>query len=477
MANPEQWVNLPVNAVHKTDGITTSARLGPLRVRYKTKNAVLSAFKVKIEPNGGDAAYSNHEKVRNPNFRLVVSTTGHNSGTKQGKLLKTLHLPAAGGNLYKVKALYRKKEVAGSITVESRRRLYYQVMHMAGMTAHPTGQLEQALWDPAKKFYIQLLRKPAGAKRVDQIPSISFARGDHNTLLTTCTRAPAFELTPYGKYGFVICYARYITEPKDETWDFTCTVSQPGRFFRRVPSGYEIELQRGNYLWFGMDSADDANRRWLRSTGTCQFRPTGGSWTTVAITGADLQVLPDKDFSLGGHRKLKLTLDDARLPRGRFSVLEGDLRIRLHLRTVDGWTNGFQWKNTVVISNQVQWEPMLAATREYTLVHEVGHRLGMAASGTPSATTPAVAPSAKWQKLTTPDVHDDYYDQGWGGHSGGHCKIGANWDGTNWGGSPTCVMFGADGVGEWVGGVWTVHSAPPTFCAKCEPQVRKVDLS
>ncbi len=473
----EQWVNLPSEQVHVTDGITTLARVGPVRIRYRMRGATLSAFRIRTVPDPGDAAYTANERTRNRNYRLIVSTA-QNGGVAEGRLLKTVKLPAAGGNVYALRALYRGHEVRSSITVESRRRLYYQVMHMAGMTAHSTANLEQAVWDPAKKFYVQLLRKPAGASEIPIHQSIQIDIDDHLVIETALNDPAVFQLGPYGRFGFVLCFARYIVSSRDQTLTVSCPVSQPGRLFQRVPNGYELTLPAGTHLWYGMDDIDDAANSWLISVVGCAFTDADGTVSAITVNRDDLVVLPDHDFAHGGRRRIFLVLDDTRLPRAFFGATRGSLQLSLDLRLVDSWTNGYQWRNTVVIANRVVWEDMSAAVREYTLVHEIGHRLGMAASGTPSASMPAIAPQAPWAAAHTPDVHAQYYDQSWGGHAGGHCQNGANWDGTNWGGAPSCVMFGADGVG-WVNadGSVTINQAPPQFCPLCEPQVRKADLS
>jgi hypothetical protein len=95
----------------------------------------------------------------------------------------------------------------------------------------------------------------------------------------------------------------------------------------------------------------------------------------------------------------------------------------------------------------------------YTLVHEVGHKVGMVPDG-----------QHLLPKAPTTLYGDTPHNQQ--GHQGPHCSLGANYVGGYWSGAPACVMFGANGA--FTGNV--LNHAPPTFCGECEQALRKMDL-
>src|SRR5256885_16704190 len=102
----EQWVNLTKDAKFVADEIPSDKRLGELHYELTFAKALLSEYKIKLEPVGDQAAYTQDEMNRNVRFTLQHIHVSNNSGKKKLKCDDTIILPAAGGNEFKVKAKF-----------------------------------------------------------------------------------------------------------------------------------------------------------------------------------------------------------------------------------------------------------------------------------------------------------------------------------------------------------------------------------
>src|SRR3954465_5308170 len=117
----EQWVNLTKDSKFVADEISSQDRLGELPYELTFSKAILSEYKIKVEPVGDQAAYTQDEKNRNLRFTLQHIHVSNNSGKKKMKCEDTIILPAAGGNEFKVKAKLKKKVVEAEKILTVRR--------------------------------------------------------------------------------------------------------------------------------------------------------------------------------------------------------------------------------------------------------------------------------------------------------------------------------------------------------------------
>src|SRR5690606_39232436 len=172
----EQWINLPEDDDFVADSIKSKERLGSARFKVKFKKASLAGFRVKVIPLGGKdhESYSKGERNRNENFRVRVTGSASNQGKTEVVLDKKVFLNAAGGNKYKIQAQYKKKVVESGLELETRRKLLYQVMAMRGITAGSTATMEQAFWQPGKKYFVEMKKQGATAT-VAYIPCLDGA--------------------------------------------------------------------------------------------------------------------------------------------------------------------------------------------------------------------------------------------------------------------------------------------------------------
>lgn len=453
----EQWVNLEKDAKHEEDGITQE-RIAAAHVECEFEKANLAGFRVKVYPVGDHAKYSARERTDNANFRVRIAGAATNGADKKIKLDKEIFLTAAGGNEYKIKAKYKKKEIESGKVLKVRRKLYYQLMKMPGCATCDLSGMENLYWDPAKKFYIKLKKKGALAQ-------IEFQKNLTDADKFIKSAGKKFELKGLKPFAFAVAFVRYICKPAVMTIRDQVNLSVPAKICKF--SGEQFTVQSDQFLWFGLDDADDAAKAWLVD-GRLVFVPAGKTAAQgeqlpfdrddVAIAGPDYK-------TYGGKAQIKVRIPPSAVTRNFFTKRAGKLFIELEVKTADNWSNGFAYNqiNLAAIADRAVWEDQPLAVQLYTVNHEIGHKIGMVADGTGTA----------------PDSHANLYGENRGvndrGHQGPHCGNGASWDGTDWSGQPGCVMFGADGV--WDTATNSVLSAPSTYCSDCEKIVRKLDLS
>jgi type VI secretion system secreted protein VgrG len=218
-------------------------------------------------------------------------------------------------------------------------------------------------------------------------------------------------------------------------------------------AGTTFTLETGKYLWYQLDDTDDANQEWLVSI-DCYYTDAAGRPSHLRIPKDRASITGAARFALGGHSKIAIDLSaaDMTVIRDHFTAGAGSIRFQVTVNAAIGWTNGFSLGgiNLITVADKAQWDVRTSAGKAQTLMHELGHKVGMTPDGTGRL----------------PRKPSCYYTGQ--GHQGPHCSKGAAYTATTrrWSGSPQCVMYGAS------------HAARPrTFCAECAPLVRKLDMS
>lgn len=453
----EQWVNLPKEDRFVEKGITKD-RLGPVSLVFEFKKAKpMLSWKMKITPVGGDnATYSRTEMGRNKHFKDNRVLSFGISDAKEVLIEENVFLPAAGGNKFKVEAQDSTgKKIGSAVEVETRRKLYYQVICMKDIAPPSMTGLEDTFWDPAKKYYLKLSApKPKGEmKFYKNIKSDSWSEvGGRRDMFRQAKSG--YKLKNLHPFTFVVVCSKMIGSTKDLTFKIPFTLW--GKMFKKGDEVLEVTLPGDKALWFGVDDLDDQKNGgkglWLKSR--VKFDDA---------TGAPI-LLDDADVVLGPatgrwYQKIRVTL-------------KGDLRnqvlwrrgmLELSVLTVGGFSGGYSdpMANFITIGS-AGWDAAYSESKKVQiLIHEVGHKVGMVADGKGPA--PAAPPNLYGHIGTGPNANNK-------GHQGPHCEKGMTYAaGTgSWTGTPGCVMFGATSGGG--------HATPKTFCADCEKVVRKLDV-
>lgn len=466
----KQWVNLDKDDEYAKDSdIGSKDRCGKitLKIKFDNDKAPVS-FKSKITPDGNNVTYTSSEEARNPKFKLIQTASGICT-EKEYVLDESIQLPAAGGNKYKIEAKDTDGKTVSSIEVEAWRKLYYQTMCMDdGTNKVPAGALGK-MEAHAKKYFIAL-QQVGSTSKIPYLKTIGMhSSGNIGTFGASVKKAFSLK-EAHKKVGIAAVFSEYISTMGNLELrkDFAIGGSDP----KVVISASDVTLIFDQFLWYGLDDADDKAKKWFVSAMIGLEEPasktSAGSTSSYTVPDADVSIAGSKLRTYGGFHQIKIKRNAA-LDK-LLNAKKGKLLFYAKVNAATGWTNGFSWNpggvNLITTARRVAWDDMPANTTEYTWNHEVGHRFGMVAYGNKKGIAGA-------NKL--PDGPPTLYGENRGvndkTHAGPHCEKGASFDATKkqWSGSPGCVMFGANGIGA--------SHAPNDYCSACQPIVKKLDLS
>lgn len=485
MSIEKQWVNLPKELKHVGDGIPSEKRLGFLQFKHTFKTAKPASFKVTVVPVGSEnIKYSKAELTRHKGFQLRKVPVQLSTATSTPHMEEEVYLPAAGGNRYKIKAMYNGKVVESPTTIEVWRRLYYQVISMTSVSPlSPMKDFEDAFVNLPKKFHIELKEK---GKEPNKMAFIKTIHNDNGDDFRDAARK-VYTIKDYEPYAVAVVFSNYIADYR-KLWVID-TVSRriPRRLLRWTPYTDEFVIditdRFGNtyYLWDGLDDTHDKAKFWLiiATFVTNDGRQHAIPKDDVTITGA-------KEFSLGGYKQVKVSLKSI---RKWFSDIEGTIRLEVNVLN-GGFTGGFSYTrlNLITVGTRAWWnnKPSTASEMLQTLNHEMGHKVGMVGYGDKDhrKKNERLKKQGKnvWFEFRPelPDAPKTLYGEHRGvndqGHAGPHCGKGAKYNHSigDWTGKPGCVMFGSNAAKD-AAGIW--QFTPATFCDQCEPVVRKLDLN
>ncbi|MBT8073254.1 MAG: hypothetical protein HKP21_06065 [Xanthomonadales bacterium] len=477
----EQWVNLPREGKFKKDEITEIRRLDFVRFNVKFKKAILSGYQIEIKCAGGAAFefYEDNERARNLNFK-VRGAPGvlTNAGKTENKYSFDCYLNAAADNEYEISAKHKGKAVTGKFKVKSRRKLFYQVMKMKGCPTTSMADMETEFWNPGRKHYIKMKKLGAESK----VKFIDCLDGNNHDLFIK-ESAKGYTAKSHKPYAFGMTFVNYIATPEIRTITRSVNFSLPSILSEWSPKNLVWTVDLGRYLWFELDPKDDKNKRWWRQI-DLWFEPDDKPGTKENVTIKKSMVVPtgSKGGSFGGRQKLKITFPQKHMTRNLITSRKGKWKVRMKVVCVRGFSGGFAYTgiNLLAIATKSWWKTKNLGGASKTVIHEVGHKVGMVAHGDKAAygSTPAAIATSLARKNTLPNSHGNLYGDVRGtndqDHRGPHCSKGAAWDATKargqrWSGNPGCVMFGSNAIGA--------NKAPKEFCSDCSKIVRKLDLS
>lgn len=457
MADHDQFVNLVKDAKFVEDDVKSIERAGAFHVEAVMKTGQKpNLLKVRVVPVSEPQQYTATEKGRNTRFTMVRTRKTTPVSAKKFKVEEDVELPAGGGNKYKVEGKVKKKVVEAKKNLFTWRKIYYQAVHMDGVTVPSIGGMQTDYESHFIKFQMK-----------DAFQQVPFRTNtDSNTdaerdQVVQDARA-GYTMDRYEPYTVCIYFVNMIADP-DNNYLVTPAISSAHRLKAGIISWSSesviFEIPDGKYVWWGLNAVDDAKNggrgSWLKP-GTAHY--VGDDGVQHPIPDTDITVDTSKRVSgLGGYDHLKI-----HLPWGAKELWSSNtVRFGMTLRVVDGFSGGYSEPNVnlITVATSGWWTPFTETKRLQILNHEMGHKIGMVADGT-------------GKKLDQP-AHF-YTAQA---HQGPHCQNNANYNAarsSEWEGTPLCVMFGATTCYDPATG--THKPAPSTFCPVCEKLVKKLDL-
>jgi type VI secretion system secreted protein VgrG len=456
MAELEQYVNLEKKATFVEDEVKSLERAGELHVECTMKKGMSpNLLKVRLTPIAEPQTYSAAEKGRNTRFKLVRTRAPTVISAKKFKLEEDIQLPAAGGNKYKVEAKVLGKVVESAKKLITWRKIYYQAVHMVGVTVPSTATM---VTDYAAHFIRFKEKDPAGTAPY-LVNTDSDTVAQRNNIVQTA--ANGYTLSRYEPYTVCVFFVNMIANPQAGfVIAPAATPAQalgPGIFNW---SGSDVTFTLPDkYLWWGINPTEDAKNgghgNWL-TPGSAYY--VGADGVHHPLDDTDITVDTTQRVSgLGGYDTVKVHLPWS----ARNFWSSNTVRFGMTLKVVKGFSGGYSEPNVnlITIATSAWWRPYTDAKRLQILNHEMGHKIGMLPDGT-------------GKKLDKPGSH--YTDKG---HQGPHCSNGAVYNAalaTPWQGLPTCVMFGATSCFSPATGAH--QAAPSAYCPDCQKLVKKLDL-
>ncbi|MBN2131066.1 MAG: hypothetical protein JW741_16305 [Sedimentisphaerales bacterium] len=455
-SNGKLFVNLPretkwVDGTHvlNVDRLSQKPRV---KVRFNQNGS--HKFKVKYETGNNNVAYSNAEKGRNGNFKYETSEKQYTTDADGTKIVPgDLFVAAAGKDDYTLVAEdeYKTPPVKSN-SIQTHRLIYYQELKMDSANVIAPANLATFETEFAK-HNITL----AGLSRVNMEHIENISNSDHDTTaFKNAARKAFFCSTGPTKQPYVVAVAytdhlAVMDGSVDRSWNQTVGPGQPDKTVSLVQDG------RRKYLWKGLVSGEG----WFVSA---QFEDNA-TGQVVPIDKSNCTAVPSNNAYPDKCNKVRVKVDNIKLKLGigtkigRFLGLSSYNPVRAgKIRLTINWVNRFRGGlsygggNLICICTRAFWQSDDTASMNQTLIHEMGHKVGMVPDGTGKK----------------PDKTETFYDSS-KGHVGTHCYKGlpdgeAKYDKPGDGASSQCVMYGAT-------------NGKSAFCDKCTPAVRKQDIS
>jgi 3-oxoacyl-[acyl-carrier-protein] synthase-1 len=400
--------------------VTSTAVMGRkiyLAVKFEKTDSSLPAT-LTIKPDAKNAQYAKKEKKRHPGICAPGLTAATKIGS-DGVAMFTAHVTAAGGDRFEFTAKSSKgTEISCANQIETRRKLFYQVICMKGASNLPGAMLtrfENQFWRDPEKAYIKLEQYSPGKTIANRA---NFDDYD-NKVLAAVKRAARKE---YDKskapFAVAVVIVNKNCNPGPEV-DSISVLFNGGRY--RLPLHSDLfHFADPTVAWFHKMT----------------FTPTTG--VPVPIPRASVKII--------GKRALEI--NTIALPRGA-----GILRYEVTIVSIEGMGLSLPTENLVTVaSRHLDGTRVPADTMAAVLAHEVGHKIGM-------------VPGPEGDHDL--DRQSSYYDHR--GHYGPHCRYPAplvpDYYVANPVPAPTCTMFG------------DIRTNTCVFCPKCIKSVRKLDVS
>lgn len=431
-----QWVNLPVDDkwVDGTDvkhkdwlGIEPS-----LKIKFDKPGA--HSFKITVlEPTGTDA-YTATEKARNSRFKYTETTVSGTTDADGTKVMKNaIKLVAGGGYKFKVEAKDSKGKTVKTGTLKTKRKFYYVEAKMRNLTsilsstAAVDTEYKKHHFEPSKLSALTIPRQENIGNNTDSATLSSNIVSAINGMPDTKDKS---------KYLLVVAYTDHLAVKNSGVDISKDNVNVgPGKPDAVIPvtaagllSPFSVETR---YLWHDLVTGES----WFVSA---EFHRNGGG----------VEVIPEAKVSSDGTgnywNKVKVDVTGLAVGVGRIVV---------KVNVVDRMRGGLALggANQTCVCTRAWWRDQPSAKQECTIIHEIGHKLGMVAAGTG----------------ISPDKHATHYENK--GHAGNHCFNGctpglANYKGSANLAASTCVIFGA---------VNQINA----YCGNCEKVVKKLDIN
>lgn len=437
-AEGKQFVNLPYEDKW-VDGVDVlnKDRLGyKPRIKVKFDKTGSHSFKLKFVAEGTNASFSDDEKTRNSKFKYQDKEISYSTKDDGSVIITDFFVAIAGDDVYSLSATDDKGTTVKSTgKIRTLRMFNYVEIKMKGLAS-----IASSLSTVEAEYTSNFMKlKALPSVEMDHIENIG------SSTTTFSTKAKTAYLTSDGTknepYTLAIGYTdhlavkgsgKVLTKADVEVGPTKLAVN-----IKIVGAGDTNPAIRSKYLWKNIVTGED----WFVS---CKFLKDGGDAKTDTVDIEKAKITP---VEIRTDMSCEVNISVDHLPAGKGTIT-------LTVNWVDRMRGGLAIGsgNLICVCSRAWWQNVSTADQNQVIIHEMGHKVGMASKGT------GILP----EKIST------YYDDS-KGHVGSHCHNGipdsqARFDNAADGALAVCVMYGAT-------------SSKTAFCGVCKPIVRKLDVT
>ncbi|MDR6602067.1 type VI secretion system secreted protein VgrG [Achromobacter deleyi] len=443
-----QYVNLKTSEARWNDGqalnsLDRQTNRPKIRVSFNRRGE--HRFTVKVMARRTNAVYTARERDRQPLYRDPDQSTYQYVTDPDGtKVVDNITLPAAGLNSYLFEVLNDQNQTVMTEMIETVRRMYIQEIRMPGPENMERRYGFQPTADEYARHGIDVLQLPYVQTRGDANSDVWTDEGDARMRQLVQSVYPRSEGARHEPYTIAVCHIDRLAAQ----WPIAPLIIRANA----GPGMGDVEMDLlgpdGNpaYLWLNIDPNDD----WFLE---CLFE-----YTDAAGTVKRAVVPKDRVTPIAGDASEPSACPSVRVRMAGLLPVPTSGRIILRVKLLESAAGGVAFLGTNILGVAVRtpWQLATMAYQQETLVHEMGHLLGMTPSGPEWANANEGGELYDASKL---DGGRYFYSD-----AGNHCHFGLPANQANSSNVGACVMFGGD-------------CQSIRFCPSCSEAVRKVDMS
>ncbi|MFY1910560.1 type VI secretion system Vgr family protein [Achromobacter xylosoxidans] len=443
-----QYVNLTEPSERWNDGQALNSldrQTNKPKIHVKFNKAGQHRFTVKVSPRPGNAVYSARERSRQPLYREPTQRTYSYVTDADGtKTVDDIALPAAGLNTYLFEVINDKNQIISTEVVETVRRLYLQEIMLPGPEALPRPHGFQPTATEYARHGVDVLQLPPVSTPGDANSDVFTEDGEARLRQLAGSVYPRSQGPSHAPYTIVVCHVDRLASMLPVQPIYVQASAGPGAPDKEV----QFVSADGNvsFLWHNIEPNVD----WFLE---CLFEYTdpAAGMRRVPVARDRLTPLPYDPAEPKACHAVNIRL------AGLLPIpATGRLILRVRLMESAAAGAAFYDTNLLCVAALSPFEPVTMNYQQETLVHEIGHLIGMVPSGPEWAQAHPDEADMDSSKL---DKGPFFYSQ-----FGNHCHFGLPASQADPSHTGACVMFGGD-------------CQSIRYCVHCAKAVRKVDMS
>jgi type VI secretion system secreted protein VgrG len=415
------------------------------RIRVRFNKAGQHRFSVKVSPRPGNAVYSAREQSRQPLYRepnqRSYSYVTDADGTK---VVDNITLPAAGLNTYTFEVVNDKNQIISTEQVETARRLYLQEIMLPGPEALARRHGFQPTATEYARHGVDVVQLPPVSTRGDANMDVFTDDGYERLRRLAASVYPGSQGPDHEPYTLVVCHIDRLATMLPVQPIYVQASAGPGAADKQV----QFVNADGtlSFLWYHIEPGVD----WYVE---CLFE-----YTDPAAGIRQVPIPKDRMTPVPYDPANPKACDTLNIRMAGLVPVPTSGKIILKVRLLESSAGGvaFPGTNLLGVAAMSPWEPNTLDYLQQTLVHEIGHLIGMTPSGPEWVRAHPDEADMDSSKL---DKGPYFYSQ-----FGNHCHFGLPASQADPSHTGSCVMFGGDCVSI-------------RFCASCAQAVRKTDMS